>query len=525
MQFGRSYEEFEVGAIYRHWPGKTITEADDHLFCLITMNHHPLHLDAHYAETSTQFGKNVVVGNLVYSVLLGPVGGRRIRKGHSEPGDRVAATRRADISRRHHLRRNPGAGQVGVQVEGRSGRGLRRNHRLQAGRHRGVHLPPQGHGAQAELPARRVAASSPAGRRQPDRAGTTSRTCGRPDRIGCSRQQIPVGQGVQQAGDQREPRQFLPADPAQLAGIVAGPRAAAGRRCRGSPRRRTGRRPGPAGRRCPRCVPPRPAARSPRSIRERRPPAGPRPAGTCHPGTDHSPAPGGAQPADQQQPAGIVEDDGAGRRNVHPVSIASAGGASDLRRADDRHPAGTASAEPEIDGLPESGHRVRVGSSWCPRCGAELIGPSAYDSDWRCARHGRTLPLTVFEQLDDATMSHIRDRAEVPLWLPDPMPAGWLLSGLAAVGDSRSRLRATAVACRGPAPLGGEGEWLIVAEEPGIGLGAALAQDRGGRTAHGGQPGGRDSGARPSDAAVAGVRQRGRTEASTPARRPGCGSG
>jgi acyl dehydratase len=71
MQFGRTYEEFEVGAVYRHWPGKTITEADDHLFCLITMNHHPLHLDQHYAETSTHYGRNVVVGNLVYSILLG----------------------------------------------------------------------------------------------------------------------------------------------------------------------------------------------------------------------------------------------------------------------------------------------------------------------------------------------------------------------------------------------------------------------------------------------------------------------
>jgi acyl dehydratase len=71
VQFGRTYEEFEVGATYKHWPGKTITEADDHLFCLITMNHHPLHLDANFAETTTQFGKNVVVGNLIYSVLLG----------------------------------------------------------------------------------------------------------------------------------------------------------------------------------------------------------------------------------------------------------------------------------------------------------------------------------------------------------------------------------------------------------------------------------------------------------------------
>ena len=56
MQFGRSYEEFEVGATYKHWPGKTVTEYDDHLFCLLTMNHHPLHLDANYAEETTQFG-------------------------------------------------------------------------------------------------------------------------------------------------------------------------------------------------------------------------------------------------------------------------------------------------------------------------------------------------------------------------------------------------------------------------------------------------------------------------------------
>jgi acyl dehydratase len=71
VQFGRYYEEFEVGATYKHWPGKTVTEYDDHLFCLLTMNHHPLHLDANYAEKTTDFGKNVVVGNYIYSLLLG----------------------------------------------------------------------------------------------------------------------------------------------------------------------------------------------------------------------------------------------------------------------------------------------------------------------------------------------------------------------------------------------------------------------------------------------------------------------
>jgi acyl dehydratase len=68
--FGRYLEDFTVGDIYRHWPGKTITEADDHLFCMITMNHHPLHTNAWFAEQSVQ-GRNVVVGNLVYSLVLG----------------------------------------------------------------------------------------------------------------------------------------------------------------------------------------------------------------------------------------------------------------------------------------------------------------------------------------------------------------------------------------------------------------------------------------------------------------------
>src|SRR3989440_9504415 len=68
--YGRYLEEFEVGAVYKHWPAKTVTEADDHLFCLLTMNHHPLHINDVYAGQSQQ-GRNVVVGSLVYSLALG----------------------------------------------------------------------------------------------------------------------------------------------------------------------------------------------------------------------------------------------------------------------------------------------------------------------------------------------------------------------------------------------------------------------------------------------------------------------
>jgi acyl dehydratase len=69
-QYGRYLEEFEVGATYKHWPAKTVTEADDHLFCLLTMNHHPLHINDVYAGESQQ-GQNVVVGPLVYSLAVG----------------------------------------------------------------------------------------------------------------------------------------------------------------------------------------------------------------------------------------------------------------------------------------------------------------------------------------------------------------------------------------------------------------------------------------------------------------------
>ncbi len=71
FQFGRYLEEFTVGDVYKHPYSKTITEAEDHLFCAITLNEHPLHISRDYAEKETQFKQNVVVGNLVYSLVLG----------------------------------------------------------------------------------------------------------------------------------------------------------------------------------------------------------------------------------------------------------------------------------------------------------------------------------------------------------------------------------------------------------------------------------------------------------------------
>jgi acyl dehydratase len=68
--YGRYLEEFTVGDVYKHWPVKTVTEAEDHLFCLLTMNHHPLHINDVYAGQSQQ-GRNVVAGPYVYSLIFG----------------------------------------------------------------------------------------------------------------------------------------------------------------------------------------------------------------------------------------------------------------------------------------------------------------------------------------------------------------------------------------------------------------------------------------------------------------------
>jgi acyl dehydratase len=70
MSLGRYFEEFEVGQIFKHWPGRTITEFDNTWFTLMTMSQHPLHIDAHYAR-STQHGKCLVNGTLVFSLVAG----------------------------------------------------------------------------------------------------------------------------------------------------------------------------------------------------------------------------------------------------------------------------------------------------------------------------------------------------------------------------------------------------------------------------------------------------------------------
>jgi acyl dehydratase len=68
--FGRYYEDFVVGDIYEHRPGRTISESDNTWFTLLTMNKHPLHFDAVYASKS-EFGKVLVNSCLTLSIVAG----------------------------------------------------------------------------------------------------------------------------------------------------------------------------------------------------------------------------------------------------------------------------------------------------------------------------------------------------------------------------------------------------------------------------------------------------------------------
>jgi acyl dehydratase len=70
MEFGNYFEDFQEGQTFKHWPGKTITESDNNLFSLLTMNHHPLHIDAEYCKDHYP-GKILVVGTLVFSLAVG----------------------------------------------------------------------------------------------------------------------------------------------------------------------------------------------------------------------------------------------------------------------------------------------------------------------------------------------------------------------------------------------------------------------------------------------------------------------
>jgi len=134
-RFGGYLEDFEVGDVFHHWPGKTITEAEAHQFCMLTMAVSPVHVDAHYAAREMENGRNIVVGTYIYALLLGmsvpDVSGRAIANlgaeylRHVAPvyhGDTLYGT--TEVTGARVSRSRPGAGILTVETTGTNQDGL-----------------------------------------------------------------------------------------------------------------------------------------------------------------------------------------------------------------------------------------------------------------------------------------------------------------------------------------------------------------------------------------------------------------
>jgi len=117
----------------------------------------------------------------------------------------------------------------------------------------------------------------------------------------------------------------------------------------------------------------------------------------------------------------------------------------------------------------------------CPRCGAQVRPPDLMHSDWRCDNCGDVPPFHVAQHIGaEIIESVLRQPAPtvepMPLWCLWPLPPGWMVTGVGWAGDDKHGVRATALACSGPEPLGGgPADVVLIAEQPGVGLGTRFA--------------------------------------------------
>lgn len=109
----------------------------------------------------------------------------------------------------------------------------------------------------------------------------------------------------------------------------------------------------------------------------------------------------------------------------------------------------------------------------CVRCRGPLRTPDSV-GDWRCPFHGAVEPLQPAIPAEPYHLHDTASSAGVPMWLPWPMPSGWSVSGVRRTGGT-GPARGVALALSGPGVAARQVELVVVAEEPGVGLGASYA--------------------------------------------------
>jgi len=124
---GRTYAELEVGAVYRSRFGRTVLEADNVWFTLLTLNTNPIHFDAHYAA-QTEWEKPLVDSTFTLALVTGlsvvDVSERAVNLGWREvrlpapvfAGDTIRAE--TEILEKRESKSRPGFGVVTVRTRG-----------------------------------------------------------------------------------------------------------------------------------------------------------------------------------------------------------------------------------------------------------------------------------------------------------------------------------------------------------------------------------------------------------------------
>ena len=126
-RMGRYYEDLEVGDIFRHWPGRTVTQADNLWFSLLTMGDNPIHIDRHHSE-QTPWGRPLVNSCLTLAIVSGmsvrDISGKGVNLGWDRvrlpapvyEGDTLYAE--TEVLSKRESRSRPGYGIVVVRTRG-----------------------------------------------------------------------------------------------------------------------------------------------------------------------------------------------------------------------------------------------------------------------------------------------------------------------------------------------------------------------------------------------------------------------
>lgn len=109
----------------------------------------------------------------------------------------------------------------------------------------------------------------------------------------------------------------------------------------------------------------------------------------------------------------------------------------------------------------------------CPRCSSAVTGDG---SRWQCQDHGAITPLWRPSVASyESMVEHLQRCTAIPTLLPWPLSPGWSITDFGCVAHRDHEARASLSSCSGASDLDGVVELTVVAEEPGVGLGARCA--------------------------------------------------